>query len=227
MPLPSNYDKVPVKGKYVYLDGTPAQGQVKFTGKVVAVSDAADTVILPNTIVANLDINGAFTVNLPATNDADILPNGWTYTVAEQFVGGGGRTYEIDVPLSALPNGIDLSDVAPRSASSGTPTAFVTLTAFNNHVAEASEGSGVSSWTDLTDKPTTFPPSAHSHAQSDVTGLSTALAGKADTGHSHVIANVSGLQAALDAKWDILVLAPGAPVPGGPRANKTLIFRTA
>jgi hypothetical protein len=40
----------------------------------------------------------------------------------------------------------------------------------------------------------------HTHAQSDVTGLVTALAGKAATTHSHVIADTTGLQTALDGK---------------------------
>src|SRR6478609_3499612 len=35
---------------------------------------------------------------------------------------------------------------------------------------------------------------------SDITGLTTALAGKAASSHTHTIANVTGLQAALDAK---------------------------
>ena len=215
MPLPANYDTVPVRGKYVYLDGSPASGQVKFTGKIAAISDAYDTIILPNTIVASLDSSGAFTVNLPATDDPDILPNGWTYTVSETLTGGGGRTYEIDVPISAKTAGIDLSDVAPRPPASGTPTAFVTLTAFNNHVAEASEGGGVSSWNDLTDKPSTFPPSTHTHAQSDVTGLTTALAGKAATSHTHSIGSVNGLQDALNEKSTVLVLDELEPVPEG------------
>jgi hypothetical protein len=38
--------------------------------------------------------------------------------------------------------------------------------------------SGVSSWNDLQDKPTTFPPEAHSHAIADVSGLQTALDAK-------------------------------------------------
>lgn len=40
----------------------------------------------------------------------------------------------------------------------------------------------------------------HTHAQSDVTGLVTALAGKAATAHTHVVADVTGLQTALDGK---------------------------
>jgi hypothetical protein len=58
----------------------------------------------------------------------------------------------------------------------------------------------VTTWEGLTGKPSTFPPSAHSHAIGDVTGLQTALDGKAASSHTHTIANVTGLQSALDAK---------------------------
>lgn len=61
-------------------------------------------------------------------------------------------------------------------------------------------GGGPSSWASITGKPSTFPPEAHTHAQGDITGLTAALAGKADTGHTHAIANVTGLQTALDGK---------------------------
>ena len=40
-------------------------------------------------------------------------------------------------------------------------------------------------WESITGKPSTFTPSAHTHSQSDVTGLASALAGKSDTGHVH------------------------------------------
>ena len=64
----------------------------------------------------------------------------------------------------------------------------------------------VPAWVDVTEKPPTFPPSAHTHVISNVTGLQAALDGKqpsgsyALTGHTHVISNVTGLQAALDGK---------------------------
>lgn len=130
MPLPPDYNTVPVFCEgYVYLDGTPAAGTVKFTGKNIAVSDVYNKVILPNTLTATLDVNGAFTVNIPATDDPDILPNGWTYKVEELFDAGGGRTMEIEVPLASLPTGVDLSEVAPLPADFN-PSAFVTLSAF-------------------------------------------------------------------------------------------------
>lgn len=221
MPLPSNYDTVPVRGKYVYLDGTSAQGSIRFAGKVAAISDVGDTIILPNTIVAPLDANGSFTVNLPATDDPDIQPNGWTYTVTETLTGGGGRTYDIDVPLSAKTAGIDLSDVAPRPASTGTPTAFVTLTAFNNHVAEGDGGTGGSTdWTNITNKPATFPPSTHTHDKAEV-GL-----GNVDNTSDLAKPISTAVQAALNDKRDVLVLGPSDPVPGGTREG-TVILRTA
>lgn len=80
-------------------------------------------------------------------------------------------------------------------------------------------GSTTVTWSDVTGKPTTFAPSAHSHPISEVTGLQTALDGKASTSHthdwtsitgkpttftpsthSHAIADVTGLQTALDGK---------------------------
>ena len=60
----------------------------------------------------------------------------------------------------------------------------------------------VPSWTDVTDKPGTFTPSAHSHGIAGITGLQAALDSKAATGHSHDIAEITGLQTALDAKAD-------------------------
>lgn len=47
------------------------------------------------------------------------------------------------------------------------------------------------SYNDLSDKPTAMTPTAHTHAQSDVTGLATALSGKADTGHTHGAASTT------------------------------------
>jgi hypothetical protein len=68
-----------------------------------------------------------------------------------------------------------------------------------NPPGSGGEGGSVA-WADITGKPTTFTPATHAHAQADVTGLTAALAAKADSSHTHTIANVTGLQTALDAK---------------------------
>lgn len=43
--------------------------------------------------------------------------------------------------------------------------------------ANGGSGGGSPSWSSITGKPSTFPPESHTHAQSEITGLTTALAG--------------------------------------------------
>ena len=56
------------------------------------------------------------------------------------------------------------------------------------------------SYNDLSDKPTSMTPSSHTHAQIDVTGLATALSGKANTIHTHAQSDITGLSTALNGK---------------------------
>lgn len=56
------------------------------------------------------------------------------------------------------------------------------------------------SYDDLSDKPTTMTPAAHTHAQNEITGLASALSGKANTSHTHAQSDVTGLSDALSGK---------------------------
>ncbi|PWU50660.1 hypothetical protein DLJ47_23525 [Micromonospora sp. S4605] len=114
----TEHGTVQIRGRYVNLDGTPAQGSVTFTGNVAAVATASQSMVVPSTITANLDADGAFTVSLLATDDPDLRPNGWTYTVKENFT--GGRTYDISVPISAKSTGVNLCEVAATAPSKRT-----------------------------------------------------------------------------------------------------------
>jgi hypothetical protein len=58
-------------------------------------------------------------------------------------------------------------------------------------VAWVSNNLAAITWTDISGKPATFPPSSHTHAIADTTGLQTALDGKAATSHTHVKANIT------------------------------------
>ncbi|WP_202969919.1 hypothetical protein, partial [Endozoicomonas atrinae] len=58
----------------------------------------------------------------------------------------------------------------------------------------------VPTWSDVTGKPATFTPSAHTHPISDITNLQASLDAKAASSHNHTIANVTGLQTELDGK---------------------------
>lgn len=52
-------------------------------------------------------------------------------------------------------------------------------------------GASAADWNTLVNKPADFTPSTHTHAQADVTGLTTALSGKANTTHTHVLADIT------------------------------------
>lgn len=102
---------------------------------------------------------------------------------------------------------------APGAPGAGVPTGGTTgqilskksNANYDTQWLDAAAG-GATSWEALTGKPSTFTPSAHTHAIADTTGLQAALDGKqaagsyAATSHTHIISNVTGLQAALDAK---------------------------
>jgi hypothetical protein len=87
-------------------------------------------------------------------------------------------------------------------------------------------GGGVSgsvAWADVTGKPSTFTPSAHTHVIADTTGLQTALDGKQASGsyanavHTHTVSDVTGLQTALDGKQPLATVL----------TNTTAAFTTA
>lgn len=96
--------------------------------------------------------------------------------------------------------------VGLQSALDGKQASGSYATLVGGKVPESQLPPIVTTWEGLTGKPSTFPPSTHSHVISDVTGLQSALDGKQASGsyaatvHSHAIADVTGLQSALDAK---------------------------
>lgn len=55
-----------------------------------------------------------------------------------------------------------------------------------------SQGTGMVEWNNVLNKPSTFTPSIHSHAISDITSLQSALDGKAASNHSHSYLPLSG-----------------------------------
>jgi hypothetical protein len=65
---------------------------------------------------------------------------------------------------------------------------------------ESQLGGGTPDWADITNKPTTFAPSAHTHPQADITNLTTDLAGKAALSHTHAQADITNLVTDLAAK---------------------------
>ena len=70
----------------------------------------------------------------------------------------------------------------------------------NDAAAKANAAVDGFNWENLKDKPTSFTPSAHTHAIADVTNLQTTLDGKAAASHNHAISDVTNLQTTLNGK---------------------------
>lgn len=131
------------------------------------------------------------------------------------------------------------SDAAPGQVVTWSGTAWVPQD-------PSGGGGGVTSYNDLTDVPSTFPPQTHNHIIADTSGLQDALNAKQDAGdyaaaaHTHAIADVSGLQTALDGKsatshghagyvttsGGITAIAVVATMPGTPDPTTLYIVTT-
>jgi hypothetical protein len=68
-----------------------------------------DQLVAPSSVVVPLS-SGSFSVLLPATNDPDVVPNPFVYTVEESFP--RGRSYQISIPFTTV-GSLDLADISP------------------------------------------------------------------------------------------------------------------
>lgn len=245
MSFPASLTTRVVKGRFVtHPDGVAATGFVRIVLDGYMQGPADDLFVAPFDRVFRLE-NGAFSTVLPATNDPDWTPSFYRVTVTtdatahrDRFDSSRAETATIksrlDVPYDST-DPIDLVDVlnvppiVPGNAyvllaTKGQPNGIASLDSNGQVPADQlPTGSGGSiDWSDITDKPATFAPSAHIHPTSDVTGLDTSLAakassadlatglsGKADTVHTHSTAQVTGLDTALAAKASTTDLSTG------------------
>lgn len=119
----------------------------------------------------------------------------WTVINLSEIEGGGGTTpTDVDwndiqnKPSTFTPSAhthiisdvTGLSNVAVKAHTHENKTTLDKFGEVNNKPTFNGEeiGSGVSSWNDLEDKPTTFPPSEHTHQIADVSGLQDSLDSK-------------------------------------------------
>ena len=118
---------VTVEGAYVDFEGNNIRGQIRFTLGDVLRNGTDDQMVAPSSIVVPLSA-GAFSVSLPATNDPDVVPNPFVYTVEESFP--GGRTYTISVPYTSA-GALNLADISPSPALATSFVQMVDQTTFN------------------------------------------------------------------------------------------------
>jgi hypothetical protein len=127
MAIPSNLSIVTVTGTYLDIAGNPIAGQVKFTPRAVLKNVTSNVVLINSTITVTLDSNGFFSQQLVATDDSDASPLNFTYFVEEAFV--GGRSYDILLPAAV--STIDVADIAPALADTGSGALYVNVSDFN------------------------------------------------------------------------------------------------
>lgn len=104
-------------------------------------------------------------------------------------------------------NLIDLKDTpstySPDKFLKSTSNGFIYSTLSETDISNALNNISNPDWNDIQNKPTTFPPEAHTHNISEITNLTTELSNKADINHNHQISDVQNLQTTLDGKANI------------------------
>lgn len=98
MAFPESWTRVLVTGKYVLANGVPARGKVEFSvyppRRIVSAEDG--TVVIPETLVAELDQDGGFSMLVPATDDPDIHPH-FAWHVRESFLPNKRFNYYVEI----------------------------------------------------------------------------------------------------------------------------------
>jgi hypothetical protein len=127
MALGPNLTTVTITGSYVDFEGTPIEGQIRFSISEVLRNGTDDQMVAPSSVVVPLS-SGSFSVSIPATNDPDVVPNPFVYTVEESFP--NGRTYEISIPYTTS-GSLDLADISPDPTLSESYVAAIDQTSWN------------------------------------------------------------------------------------------------
>jgi len=114
----TDLDTVTITGTWLTFKNVPATGNVTFTTSPALqalVDSSANQIVIPVKLGATLDGSGHISVVVPATDDPDLTPSGFTYVVTETITDatGGPRVYEITVPLASAGGTLDLADVSP------------------------------------------------------------------------------------------------------------------
>lgn len=121
-----------VTGTYLSFDATPGWGTVTFespTNFASLLDPTGIQIVVPTKTVAKLDENGHISVVLPATDDPDLTPQGWTFTVTEDIDDTDGHhrnVYQIEVPWDTPGGTFDLSS-APHVGASGGQGSSITV----------------------------------------------------------------------------------------------------
>lgn len=119
MPLPGSIQYITVHGTFQDSGGNPCTGSITFAPPPILV-DPGSSVIYSRPVSANLDATGAFSVSLVCTDNPELVPPGWSYTVTERITGSSSRAYQVFLPHT-LGVSVDFSNVTPIPSVTGAP----------------------------------------------------------------------------------------------------------
>ncbi|MEU4155686.1 hypothetical protein [Actinoplanes sp. NPDC026670] len=212
MAYPSSLRTVVVRGRFItHPDGTPAKGNIKIVNAYFVQGPGVDMILTPFEAKAALDATGSFSLTLPATDDPDWTPAGWTYAVTAMV---NGKSLKARLALAHDgPAQVDLADVLNAEPVDEAPTFYLvaSLAGAPGGVAQlGADGkvpaaqlpdvlAGEVAWPDVTGKPESFPPAAHSHAYGSLIGTPSSFP---PAPHSHAQEQITGLTEALASKVD-------------------------
>jgi len=140
MALPVSISTLTLVGTYVDLFGNPVRGSISLKPQVMFKEKTANVIAVPNSIVLTLDANGHFSQVLPCTDVTAETPNGFVYTVTENF--SGGRVFTISLPSAYASTTLDLSTLLPSVALSAS-SAYVTTAQYLAHQTRYSTAEGI------------------------------------------------------------------------------------
>ena len=113
MAMPANVTTVVVLGTFLTPEGDPSTGTVSFTPSSWLLNSGANIAIPNSTVTKTLGTAGNFSVTLPITDDPDLSPEGWIYSVSE-VVDGVSQSYNIAIPGTVAAGGtVYLADLVP------------------------------------------------------------------------------------------------------------------
>lgn len=113
---------ITVTGKYInFVSGAGETGTVQFIPSVPSLADATDaeflttppfTAVLPGTAggTPNSSGPGTFSIQLPCTDNTELVPEGFTYTIIERITNLTRITKNVQIP-STLGTTVDLTVV--------------------------------------------------------------------------------------------------------------------
>ena len=125
MPLPANLTTVTVTGRYVDASGAAVRGSVTFTLDTPLLNAGASTYIIETEYTVALDATGSFAVDLPATNDVDVTPTGWTWTLTPNFDGADPITFALPTNLTS----VDITTLSPALPNPSPTYSYVLVSA--------------------------------------------------------------------------------------------------